>query len=191
MAKCPICGSRKGKRKCLIAEGPVCPLCCGGSRRKETCRGCPFYQEPTLKRKYSGIPSYTTRQMDESFELQEYANAIEGAICAFDHKEDQSINDTIPIKVLERLLDKYHFRDDGVVFDNDLIERGFHYVDNIIETDLSNVPTSKLIKILAVILFVARRRSSGRREYLEIIDQYVGIRIAPGAYARRGFKNSS
>lgn len=116
MAKCPICGSRKGKRKCLVKAGPICTLCCGETREEETCRGCPFY----------------------------------------------------------------HFQDESLVFDNDLIERAFHYVNDVIMEDLSTVPRYKLVRILAVIRFVANRRSKGNREYLEIINEYVGTRIAPG-----------
>jgi hypothetical protein len=191
MAKCPICCSRKGKRKCLIKDGPICTPCCGETRKEETCRGCPFYKEPSLKRKYNEVPSYTPRQMDANIELQEYSNAIEAAICAFDQDTEQRMNDTIPIRVIELLLDKYHFRDESVIFDNDLLERAFHYVNKIIETDLSKLPTDKLTKVLAVIHFVAKRRSRGGREYLEIIKQYVGIRVAPGVRIMRGLGNLS
>ncbi|MEW6608857.1 MAG: hypothetical protein AB1414_15665 [bacterium] len=180
MAKCPICSSRKGKRKCLIKESPICTPCCGEIRKEETCRGCPFYKELSLKRKYNEVPSYTPRQMEASFELQKYSNAIEGAICAFDQQTNQRMNDTIPIRVIELLLDKYHFHDESLVFDNDLLERAFHYVNKAIEMDLSKMPTDKLVKVLAVIHFVAKRRSKGGREYLAFIKQYVGIRAAPG-----------
>lgn len=181
MSKCPICGSRKGKRKCLINDSPVCTLCCGETRKEETCRGCSFYKEPSLNRKYNEVPAYSTKQMEDSDELQEYANAIEGAICAFDQETDQKMNDTVPIRVIELLLDKYHFHDERVIFDTDLVESAFHYVKNAIENDLSKVPTDKLVKLLGVIHFVAKRRSKGRREYLEIINEYVGSRVAPGA----------
>lgn len=127
--------------------------------------------------------------MEASIELQEYSNAIEGAICAFDQETDQKINDTIPIRVIELLLDKYHFQDESVVFDNDLLERAFHYLNKVIETDLSKVPPNKLIKVLAVIYFVAKRRSRGGREYLEIINQYVGTRVAPGVRIIRSLED--
>ena len=54
MAKCPICNSRKGKRKCLISDSFICSLCCGNIRKAETCLGCTFYQKP--KRKYNEVP---------------------------------------------------------------------------------------------------------------------------------------
>jgi hypothetical protein len=127
--------------------------------------------------------------METSIELQGYSYAIEGAICAFDEKTDRRMNDSIPIRVLELLLDKYHFQDESVVFDNDLLERAFHHVNKAIETDLSEVPTDKLVKVLAVIHFVAKRRSRGGREYLEIVNQYVGTRVAPGVRVIRSLED--
>ena len=99
------------------------------------------------------------------------------------------MNDTIPIRVIELLLDKHHFQDESLVFDNDLLERAFRHVNKVIETDLSKVPTDKLVKILAVIHFVAKRRSRGGREYLEIINQYVGTRVAPGVRIMQTLKD--
>ncbi len=44
--------------------------------------------------------------MEASLELQKYSNAIEGAICSFDEETGRGMNDTIPIRVIELLLDK-------------------------------------------------------------------------------------
>ena len=118
-------------------------------------------------------------------ELQTYSNAIEGAICAFDEETDQSINDTVPIRVIELFLDKYHFKDKIVVFNDELTQRLFHCVESVIESDLSEVPNETLVRILRVLHFVAKRRSRGGREYLEVINQYVGARIAKGVRVRR------
>ena len=66
MAKCPVCNSRKGKRKCLIADSSICSLCCGNTRTAETCANCVFYQKP--RRKYSEVPAYTVSEMDGNTE---------------------------------------------------------------------------------------------------------------------------
>lgn len=127
--------------------------------------------------------------MEASIELQGYSNAIEGAICAFDQETKQTMDDTIPIRVLELLLDQYHFQDDRLVFENDRLMKAFHYVNKVIETDLSEVPTDKLVKVLGVIHFVAKRRSRGGREYLQVINKYVGPRIAPGVRLMRSMED--
>jgi hypothetical protein len=180
MAKCPICNARKGKRKCLAADGHICTLCCGQTRKDEICQSCSFYKPPGLMRKYKEIPSYTPKQMAESMELQEYSNAIEGAISAFDRKTEYKINDDVAIRVIELLLDKYHFKDEILTFDNELVEKGFFHVNKAIEDDLAEVHIEELIKVLGVIYFVAKRRSLGGREYLRIVNNYVGETIGPG-----------
>jgi hypothetical protein len=191
MAKCPICNSRKGKRKCLVADGYICSLCCGQTRKEGICNSCSFYKEPGLKRKYNEVPSYTPKQMEANFELQECSNTIEGAICAFDQEVEHRINDDVAIRIIELLLDKYHFKDEVMKFDNDLVENGFHRVNKAIENDLSKVSQEKLVKIVGVIHFVAKRRSRGGREYLKVINDYVGERIGTGVRVLHGFGDLS
>lgn len=43
---------------------------------------------------------------------------------------------------------------------------------------------SELSKILGAIWFVAKRRTTGKREYLQIIRQYVGIRLDENTHLR-------
>jgi hypothetical protein len=164
----------------MVTDGSICSLCCGEKRNEEACLSCSFYKAPSTTRKYGDVPSYSTIQMEASYELQDYANTVESTICAFDRQTGHTIKDPDAIRILELLLDKYHFNDETMLFDNELIESGFDLVDNAIEKDLSDVPVETIVKILKVIHFVAKRRTTGRREYLRIIQGYVGERIAPG-----------
>ncbi len=182
MAKCPVCNSRKAKRKCLItAEEWICSLCCGTTRQEETCSGCSYYQPPQMRRKYREGPSYTTMQMEASDELQSYSFAIEGAVGAFDQQTGRMMRDDVPIRIFELLLDKYHFKDEKLTFDNELLEDGFNYVESVIENDLTQLDRGELVKILGVLHFIAKRRTRGRREYLAIVEEFVGMRVGPGA----------
>jgi len=183
MAKCLICNSRKGKRKCLVTNGYVCQLCCGETRNSDICHSCSFYKEPSIIRKYNEVPSYTTIQMEANIELQEYSDAIEGAVCAFDQETGYKIDDLIAIRIIELLLDKHYFQDEIIKFDNDLVEKGFNHVNKAIEEDLSRISKEEVTKVLRVIHFVAKRRSKGGREYLKVINEYVGIRVARGVRA--------
>ena len=181
MAKCPVCHTRKAKRKCLVTgEGIICSLCCGETRQKETCHECSYYKPPQLRRKYHEAPSFTPAQMEADFELQDYSFAIEGAIGALDRRMARKIKDDIPISIYEKLLDKYHFKDKEISFANEVLEDGFNYVDAVIKTDLEGVEQEKLIKILGVLHFIAKRRTRGHREYLAIVEQYVGERVDSG-----------
>ena len=180
MAKCPVCNAKKGKRKCQLVEGMVCALCCGQTRKKDECDGCTFYKETIPRKKYNEIPSYSTRDMENDLDLQDYSNAIEGSLCAFDNETGNLIKDEDAIKILELLLDKYHFKEEAAEISTPIIARGFHLVKGVIETDLKDIPEKELVKVLSVIRFVARRRARGGRDYLSIIHQYVGERVAKG-----------
>lgn len=180
MTKCPVCSSRKGKRKCLVTKTIICSVCCGETRKSDTCEGCSHYQASSLKRRYSDVPSYSPKIMDENFHLQDYSNVIESTLCAFDNANDNRVTDEMVIRILELLLDKYHFKDNTVHTDDNLLWQGFQQIVEAITTDLPDIPEETLIKIIAVIYFVAKRRSKGKREYLELISQMVGARVASG-----------
>lgn len=180
MAKCPVCHSKKAKRQCLVtAEGQICSLCCGETRQEETCDGCPYYP-PQMRRKYNAVPSYTPAQMDANDELQSYSYAIESAIGTLDKQTGRKIRDEVPIRIFEKLLDKYHFKDEALRFESELLEDGFAQVESVIESDLRGVDEDKLVKILSLLHFVAKRRTRGQREYLAIVEEFVGERVGPG-----------
>jgi len=184
LAKCSICNTKKGKRKCLAVDGDVCTLCCGKTRKAEACQGCSFYKEPELPPKYDKVPAYTVRQMNNSMDLQAWSNAIEGAIGAFDRDTGRTVNDDVPIRIMELLLDNYYFKEEVLAFDNELIEKGFYQVNQAIQDELEEAAAEDIIKVLGVLYFVAKRRTQGGREYLKIVNDFVGVRIGPGILAR-------
>ena len=178
MAKCPICNSKKGKRKCLITESFICSLCCGITMKVETCLGCEFYQKP--KRKYNKVPAYLVSEMDGNMELEGYGNTIEGALCSYDIKIKSKIKDSETVRIVELLIDKYYFNDQQIDTTSQLIKNGVKHVDAAIHEDLKNISNEEIVKTLGVILFVAKRRTRNGREYMKIIHQYVGERIGTG-----------
>ena len=178
MAKCSICNSRKGKRKCLIADGLVCSLCCGNTRTEEACSECVFYQKP--KKKYNEVPAYSVSEMDGNMELESYGNSIEGALCAYDIENEGKLNDSDAIRIIELLIDKYHFHDQEIEQEHQTVVNGVNYVDKSIREDLKDVENEKIVKVLGVIRFVAKRRTKTGREYMNVIHQYVGQRVGSG-----------
>jgi len=178
MAKCPICNSRKGKRQCLIVDTPICSLCCGNTRKVETCSECRFYKKP--KRKYNEVPAYSVSQMDGNMELEAYGNAVEGALCSYDIKNGKMLKDSDAIRIIELLIDMYHFGDNQIDTDSKIIANGINYIEDIISKDLKGINNEIIVKILGVIRFVAKRRTKTGREYMNIIHQYVGQRIDTG-----------
>lgn len=178
MATCPMCNARKGKRSCLIASGPVCSLCCGTNRKRELCAGCQFYQEP--KRRYGDVPAFTVSEMDNDMGLQAHGNAIEGALCAYDLDSGNMMRDRDAIKIIEALIDVFHFLDDQVLVKGELVANGVTYVGNVIREDLKGIDKETINKVLGVIWFVANRRTRMGREYLDVIRRHVGPRIGTG-----------
>ena len=178
MAKCPVCNSRKGKRKCLIVDGLICSLCCGNTRKEDACSECIFYQKP--KRKYNEVPAYSISEMDGNPKLESYGNAIEGALCAYDIENEGKLNDNHAIRIIELLIDKHHFQDQKIDLEHQIVVNGVNYVDKSIREDLKDIESEDLVKVLGVIRFVAKRRTKLGREYMTVIHQYVGQRIGSG-----------
>lgn len=133
---------------------------------------CSFYQKP--KRKYNEVPKFTTIQMENDRQLSEYSNVIEGALCSYDIELENKLQDGNVIKILELLIDKYHFSDTKIETNDPMLISGFKYLDKAIEKDLPQIDRETLVKVLAVIRFVANRRTKLGREYISIIHQYVG-----------------
>ncbi len=98
MAKCLICNSRKGKRKCIAQGGFICSLCCGESRSFDKCDGCSYFKEIKSSRNYRKVPYFPVSRMSNDFDLQDQANVIESAICQFDDEQNRNLNDKSIIK---------------------------------------------------------------------------------------------
>jgi hypothetical protein len=123
--------------------------------------------------------------MEASDELQNYSSAIEGAIGTFDNQTGKKIRDEVPIIIYRKLLDKYYFKDDKIIFESELLENGFNHVESVIECDLKGVDEEKLVKVLGVLHFIANRRTRGHREYLAVLEQFIGARVGPGMRVMR------
>ena len=177
MAKCLICSQRKGKRSCKLKGFVVCPICCAETRIKEKCRECYFYKEQ--KRNYSSIPCYTPEEMEESQVRQTISDIIESEICNLDFKNDFNLRDEQAIRILELVLDKYYF---GELTEEKepIANYGYQLITEKIKRQLSKVDKEELIKIIAAIYFVANRWNTkclGKRNYLNVIREYVGLDI--------------
>ena len=183
MAKCAICKTRKGSRACKMTGATVCSVCCGQHRQKEACQGCVYFRDiiPSRPiRDYGAVPRFPTREMADDLELQSYAHTIESALVLWDNSMRRTLDDSSALRVLERLLDRYHFKEDAAETIDEPLRHGFELVVSAIHQDLADVSNEVLVRILSVIYFVARRRARGGRDYFNLIHQYVGMRAGPG-----------
>jgi transposase, IS5 family len=69
--------------------------------------------QTALARKYNEVPAYSVADMDGNVELESYGNAIEGALCAYDVESQGALTDSDAIRIIELLIDKYHFQDES------------------------------------------------------------------------------
>lgn len=183
MAKCSICNSRKGKRKCMADNSFVCSLCCGQSRNPDKCSGCSFYKGVSHNRNYRKVPFYEIHQMSDSMELQEISNVVESILCRFDIEYEDEFTDKRALQLLELAFDKYHFKDSELVINNSELKIQFERMLQIIEQDLIDTSKERLVKVMASIYRSIQRRTNGGREYLTFAQQYVSTRIGPGVRA--------
>jgi len=175
MAKCPVCNAGKAKRRCLIADsGEICSLCCGQTRQESNCSGCSYWQPPQVRHDYAAVPAITTAEMDDSQHLQDCSMAIEAAIGKLDRESGFALKDDVPIRVYERLLDRYHFGEESAAVEDAWEERDLLQLEGLIKGELHGIDRTTLVKVLGVLRFVARRRTRGRREYLRIVQTFVG-----------------
>lgn len=187
MAKCPICNSRKGKRKCLAHDSFVCSLCCGENRTSENCSGCSYYKKASEIRNYRKIPFYSTQQMSDSMELQNVANTIESILCLFDAESETGFTDRSSQRLLELILDHYHFKDSSLSISDPSLKNQCERMFQMIENDLPETSHDTRVRVLGSVYRSLQRRTKGGREYLDFIQQYVGPRVGPGARAMPNF----
>ncbi len=186
MAKCTICKTRKGKRKCKVDDTFICSLCCGQSRNQDKCTDCSFYKNPALQRNYRKVPFYEIAKMSGSMELEDVGNVIESTLCSMGLESRELFQDKDAIKLIELFFDKYYFKDEKLQFVDTVQKNNFHKILETCAQDLASTPQDDLVKVMATIYRSIQRRTNGNREYLQFAQQYVGARVAPGVRIMTG-----
>lgn len=175
MSKCWSCATKKGKRDCLLSEQPICSACCGQQRQADTCATCPYYAPP--KRHYAAITRYTPSEIDEQSQLTEIAMHIESAFVQCDWVYEKQLRDKQILGVIEALLDHYHFNDPLIAALEAHQASWFNVEAEQLLPVLKGYPVDTITRVIGTIYFVARRRSAGRREYLDFIAHFVGVPV--------------
>lgn len=175
MAKCTICDSRKGKRKCKSTETFICSPCCGESRTQEKCEGCSFFKDASANRNYRHVPHYSTEEMANSSELEGISDVIETALCRVWAADGENVNDKTVSRLVEMQLDRYHFNDTETQSDDPVLTAGHQRLTKTIKDEMGGVAAEKLVKVLAAVYRSIQRRTNGSSSYLEFVSQFTGI----------------
>lgn len=175
MAKCTICNSRKGKRKCKSTETFIRSLCCGESRTEEKCDGCSFFKSAAATRNYRSVPHFTTEQMAANQELESIAYVIEAALCQLWANDPQHVDDRTATRLVELMIDRYHFNDQAPLADSPVLEKGFHMFSQETAKTFARIPPEQVVKVLAAVHRSIHRRTIGGTSYLQFVSPFTGI----------------
>jgi hypothetical protein len=149
MAKCPVCNTRKGKRKCGIVNHQfVCSLCCANTRKTELCLDCVFYQAP--QKNYDAIPSFSASIMANNHALENYQQAITQA---FGLESPQDI-----LAIIELMMDHYYFKETEIKTDNVAWLSGFNAANHVIQNELHDLDGETLINLLGAMRFSLKEK---------------------------------
>ena len=175
MAKCTVCDSRKGKRKCKNTGTFICSLCCGETREQEKCEGCSFISPVSSGRNYRSVPYSSTEEMANSMELAGIAENIETLLCMVWAADAANVNDMTVTRLVEGLIDKYHFKDEKQPLKELVIAPRDQLLFQTISKELELVPTEKLVKVLAAVYRAIQRRTNGGSSYLKFVSHFTQI----------------
>lgn len=139
MAKCPVCNTRKGKRKCgIVNDQFVCSLCCANTRKEEICLDCVFYQPP--QHNYDVVPAFSAAVLANNHALQNYSDQLENAYNASNPQD--------ALAIIELLINKYHFNETEIQSSNAVWQAGFESADNLIKAELQEIDNETLVNLL-------------------------------------------
>jgi hypothetical protein len=178
MAKCTICNSRKGKRKCIATGTFICSLCCGESRAVEKCAGCSFLKSASATRNYRAVPHYSVEEMADNRELESIAEVIESALCEVWENNPHNVNDRTVTRLVELMIDRYHFNDEESQTDTPVLKDGFRLFSQNTSKKFSQIPPEQTVKVLAAVHRSIQRRTMGGTSYLQFVSQFTGIESA-------------
>lgn len=174
MAKCTICNSRKGKRKCNSTGNVICSLCCGESRAEEMCGGCSFFNSASVTRNYRSVPYYSTREMADNPHLESTAEVVESTLCQVWANDSQNVDDRIAARLIELMIDKYHFNDEKPRTDTPVLDKGFRLLVQNTDEKFSRIPPEQSVKVLVAVYRSIQRRTIGGTSYLQFVNQFTG-----------------
>jgi len=175
MAKCTVCNSRKGKRKCKATGTFICSLCCGGSREEVKCEGCSFFKSAAAIRNYRRVPYYSTQEMADNPDLESIADVVELSLCQIWLNDHHRVDDRTAGRLVELMIDRYHFNDEKPRADTSVLDEGFRFFLQNIGEKLAHIHPEQLVKVLAAVYRSIQRRTVGGTSYLQFVSQFTGI----------------
>jgi hypothetical protein len=113
--------------------------------------------------------------MADNPELESIADVIESTLCRVWANDQQRADDRTAARLIELMIDKYHFNDEAPRMDSPVLQEGFGLFSQNTGKTFSQIHPEQLVKILAAVYRSIQRRTIGGSSYLQFVSQFTGI----------------
>jgi hypothetical protein len=113
--------------------------------------------------------------MADNPELESIADVVELSLCQIWVHDHQHVDDRTAARLVELMIDRYHFNDEKPRADTSVLEEGFHFFSKNIGEKLTHIHPEQLVKVLAAVYRSIQRRTVGGTSYLQFVSQFTGI----------------
>jgi len=116
--------------------------------------------------------------MVASPDLERIADVIESALCQVWADDPQNVNDRTVTRLVELMIDRYHFNDQTLQADSPVLEKGFGMFTQSTGKTFSRLHSEEVVKVLAAVYRSIQRRTVGGTSYLQFVSQFTGVNPA-------------
>lgn len=113
--------------------------------------------------------------MADSHALESIALVIEESLCRIWAGDHQHVDDRTAARLVELMIDRYHFNDEKPRTDTPVLAEGFRFFSHTIGNKLSHLPPEQLVKVLAAVYRSIQRRTIGGTSYLQFVSEFTGV----------------
>jgi hypothetical protein len=113
--------------------------------------------------------------MADNPELESIADVVELSLCRIWVHDHQHVDDRTAARLVELMIDRYHFNDEKPRADTSVLEEGFRFFSQKIGEKLAYIHPEQLVKVLAAVYRSIQRRTVGGTSYLQFVSQFTGI----------------
>jgi len=121
------------------------------------------------------VPYFSTQEMADRIELEHIADLIETTLCQVWANDPENVNDRTAARLVELMMDKYHFNDTEPRMDTPVRAEGYAMLSRNISRELSHIAPEVLVKVLAAVYRSIQRRSIGGSSYLQFVSNFTGV----------------
>jgi hypothetical protein len=108
-------------------------------------------------------------------ELESIADVVELSLCQIWLNDHRHVDDRAVARLVELMIDRYHFNDEKPRADTSVLEEGFGFFSQNIGEKLGHIHPEQLVKVLAAVYRSIQRRTVGGTSYLQFVSQFTGI----------------